>query len=224
MKKAPSTYIIPVAFIFLIAFSTINRILEGNKNSAHKKHSANHIPAEQVIEIKKHEEPFPFDEIRKSSLHRKRWTYLYALPVTLKPIKNSFFRKWLANSPLTGKEKKLIFLPQKANYYFYDFAETTNLFLFSIIVRNSGFSEDELIHFTCDKATGKIKHAEWIASNASEGGYSCQSKLEYSASRLKLTVTSEIYQPIDDRIEGRTQVIQYRFESNKTIVRELSWR
>jgi hypothetical protein len=223
-KAAPSFHIIPVAFVLLITFSTINRILEGNKNNACKKHSTNNVLTERVIDSIENEAPLPLDEIRQNSLHRKRRAYLNALPVQLKPIKKSFFRKWLANAPVTGKEKKLIFLPGNADYHFYDFAETNDLFLFSIIMRNAHSAQDELIHFTCDKATGKMRHAEWIATNGGEGGHSCQSKMEYSASRLKLIVTSEIYQPVDDRIEWLTRVIQYTFESDKTIERELKQR
>lgn len=216
-------FLILVIVLFIITFSFINRPSENkHKTTSDKLHSTKNIHREHIRESRKTKGLFPFDVIRTNSQRRKRSVDLKVIPKTLKQIPKAFFQTWIAYIPVTGMEQKFVFQPaSQAEYYFYDFAETNDLFLFSIVIRNVDAAQNELIHFTCDKANGRISHAELVAVYGGEGGYSNHSRIEYSANRLTITVISEVSQPIDRHWETRRFVTQYTIEPERTTMKQL---
>lgn len=215
MKKVSYLlYLILVPVIFLLSWSLLN-LPSGDKRHDQKKEQPFTEQSEPDL---KGNESFPFEKIKRNSIHRKRFLDMSVLPTNLKPISKSFFKKWLENTFVSGAEKRLHFQsPEIALYHFYDFAETADLFLFSILITNFDSGQHELVHFVCDRSTAKINSAEQIAAQGGAGGYSIQSKMEYSADRKTLVVTSEVSQPIDRHWETYTYKDQFTFLSEKTV-------
>ncbi len=221
MKKTAFFLCTRTYLVAVLAFSINMSSCENDKHEFEKQRGSITRTEKQEPDLKDGE-LFPFQKIRSNSQLRRRFIDFELLPKHLKPIPKSFFKKWLKNTYVDLLEKKIKYrLPTEVNYQFYDFAETDELFLFSIISSNTNSSQKELIHFTCDKTTGKINHAEWIAKNESAGGYSNHSKIAYSADRLTLISTSEITEPSNHHWETHTSRTKYIFQAERTIEQNL---
>lgn len=181
---------------------------------------------------------FPFEIIRKSSVKRKTSVNLEALvrdnssKNTLKAVDQSFFKKWLQSVKVaeinsTLRYEKSLEMEGMADifkdpYHFYDYAETEELFLFSILGYVQDAYEFRLYHFTCDKKSGVLKRIDWIATTGGEGGIGFESAVNYSKGGTVALVTQDMYELIDVSTEHTIYKEQYTFEQAKTIKKQLS--
>lgn len=195
--------------------------------------SKNSRPKEQT-KISNNTNPnhFPFDFIRSHSIERKRNIDLEKLiqeqvnDCSLHPIEETFFKRWLQKVKVSGMKQVLRFDKPlemldvaeifNSTYHFYDFTETAELFLFSILRYNQDSYEFELYHFTCDKNLGLIRQIDWIATSGGEGGYACESNLNYSKDGTKVTVKDGFTELLGDDSELSEVVTEYTFERKTT--------
>lgn len=162
----------------------------------------------------------PINSIKHLAKERKNYYDLQNIDVSnLNRIDSSFFKEWLNNFPINNTEMKLSF-NQSFSYYYFDYSDLEDLFLFSIVQDDENAFYD-VFQFTYSKRDRKIIQADNIGVFGADGGYWINSILNFNESGKILT---QILTSIDDEdfdsgyVRYRDSIItKLEFFNNKTI-------
>gem|GEM_PF-4098577 len=134
-------------------------------------------------------ENFPIEYITKVAPKRQLFYNLDLIAYSnLKPIDSIFFKKWFNNLSTHNTKFKIEF-DKYSRYYFFDYQDFNNKFLFSIL-HNDEVGYDNLFHFTFDKEKKQFVQVDFIAQTGGDGGDSNVDRLQYNKDGDILTMTS----------------------------------
>jgi len=162
----------------------------------------------------------PINSIKHLAKERKNYYNLQNIDVSnLNRIDSSFFKEWLNNSPINNTEMKINF-NQSFSYYYFDYNDLENLFLFSIVQDDeNGFYY--VFQFTYSKSDSKIIQTDNLGVFGADGGFWINSILNFNelGNILTQTLTSTDDEDFDSGyVRYRDSIItKLEFFNNKTI-------
>lgn len=132
----------------------------------------------------------PLELIRKNSIGRQSYILMDSIELEkLKTVDSTFFKNHLAGLQFNNYPDSKLEFDRYSRYYFFDYRELDDLFLFSIIHDDEvGYSN--LYHFTYDKAGKRITSVDFIGATGGDGGHGIADRLRYNAYGDSLLITS----------------------------------
>ncbi|ALI98516.1 hypothetical protein [Rufibacter tibetensis] len=145
---------------------------------------------ENVETVEKAEAILPLRVIKKNSIERPTHFNMDSIELEkLKAVDSTFFKSYLAGLEFNNDTDAKVEFDRFSRYYFFDYKELDNFFLFSIIHDDEvGYSI--LYHFTYDKAVKRISSVDYIGATGGDGGHGITDRLRYNIQGDSLLLTS----------------------------------
>jgi len=107
---------------------------------------------------------FPLEYIKQVSLKRKMVFCRKDINFDrLISVDSAFYKKWIEYQYVNGMADSILGMDYGTRYFFLDFKEFDNKFLFTILLRDE-WSFNNLFHFTFNKVQKRVTNIDWIGN------------------------------------------------------------
>jgi len=122
----------------------------------------------------------PLQIIKEKSLERKGYFNLDSVDVNgLVTIDSAFYNRYFLDLSINNLKGEKIEFDPYSRYFFFDYKDTGDLALFSII-HNDEIGYDNLYHFTYDRVKKQLLQVDYLAATGSDGGQVNVDRLKYN--------------------------------------------